>query len=179
VRVSVAMMAVKLKKFEPAIRSLMAIVDHNPDTPIADKVLYQLGNVFFMEGSSKEAVQVLKVASEKYKDSPLANEMIFTMGNAYEEMGQNDNAMQAYKAIRYTYPNPRVVEKKIEKLQDRVKETQKFEERALQSAKAANAQAKMPISPESQPGTAKPGFRTRKKDKALDKSFIQMMEGEP
>ncbi len=179
VRFNVAMMAVKLKKFEPAIRSLMAIIDKNPDTPIADKVLYQLGNVFFMEGSSKEAVKVLEVASDKYKESPLYTEMLFTMGNAYEEMGQNDKAMQVYKSIRYTYPNPRVVEKKLEKLQDRAKETEKFEERAREAAKVSNAQLKMPIGAESQPSAGKASPRVRRKDKTLDKSFIQLMEGEP
>ncbi|MCE9624463.1 MAG: tetratricopeptide repeat protein [Deltaproteobacteria bacterium] len=179
-RFSVAMMAVKLKKFEPARRSLMAIVDKNPDTPVADKVLYQLGNIFFMEGSSKEAVEVLKVASEKYKDSPLLTEMQFTMANAYEEMGQIDNAMKIYKAIRYTYPNPRVVEKKIEKLNDRYKETKMFEQRALQAAKAANQAKGVPttISPESQK-SIKANFIRRKKDSALDKSLMELMEGEP
>ncbi|MFO1462945.1 MAG: tetratricopeptide repeat protein [bacterium] len=177
VRLSVAMMAVKLKKFEPARRSLMAIVDKNPDTPIADQVLYQLGNIFFMEGSSKEAVEVLRVASEKYKDSPLYTEMLFTMANAYEEMGQIENAMKVYKVIRYTYPNPRVVENKMEKLEDRFKETKKFEERALQAAKQDNLPPKPPAA-ESQPG-AKSGFRGRKKDKGVDKSFMEMMEGEP
>ena len=176
-RFKVAMMAVKLKKFEPARRSLMAIVDKNPDTPVADKVLYQLGNIFFMEGSSKEAIEVLKVASEKYKDSPLFTEMQFTMANAYEEMGQIENAMKIYKTIRYTYPNPRVVEKKIEKLNDRYKETKMFEQKALEAAKRDNQVKGIP-SPESQK-SIKANFIRRKKDSALDKSLMELMEGEP
>ncbi|MCC6272146.1 MAG: tetratricopeptide repeat protein [Deltaproteobacteria bacterium] len=178
VRLNVAMMAVKLGKYEPARRTLMGIIEQSPETPIADQVLYQLGNVFFMEGSSKHAIEVLRVASEKYKDSPLYTEMLFTMGNAYEEIGQIDNATKIYKAIRYTYPNPRVVENKLEKLEDRLKQTKQMEARAKQAAKLAN-QAHALHGAESQPETRKSGFRGRKKDRKIDKSFLEMMEGEP
>lgn len=177
VRFNVAMMAVKLKKYEPARRSLMAIIEKNPETPIADKVIYQLGNVFFMEGSSKQAAEVLRVGSEKYKDSPLYTEMLFTMANAMEEMGQIDNAMKVYRAIRYTYPNPRVVDKKLEKLEARFKETKLLEQRAKQAAKLANQIKPLPGA-ESQPG-GNPGFSGRKKTKKIDKSLMEMMEGEP
>ena len=177
VRFNVAMMAVKWKKYEPARRSLMAIIEKNPETPIADKVIYQLGNVFFMEGSSKQAVEVLRVGSEKYKDSPLYTEMLFTLANAMEEMGQIENAMKVYRAIRYTYPNPRVVDKKLEKLEDRFKETKQLEQRMKQAAKLAN-QTKPPPGAESQPA-GNSGFSGRKKAKKIDKSLLEMMEGEP
>ncbi len=172
-RFKVAMMAAKLKKFEPARRSLMAIVDQNPDTPIADQVLFQIGNLFFMEGASKQAVQVLEVAAQKYPDSPLNTEMLFTAANAYEELGQIDKALKIYRDIRYTYPNPRVVEKKLEKLADRQKEVKAMEARSRQGMRIAGP---LPPGAESQ---KTPTTRSRKKSQAVDKSLLELMEGEP
>lgn len=134
VRFKVAIMALKLKKFEPARRSLMQIVEKNPQTPIADQVLYELGKAFFMEGSMRESAEVLEVAVEKYPDSPLNNEMKFTLANAYEEMGVLDKAMQIYKGIRSSYPNPKVVEKKIEKLESMQVEARRMKTQILRKA---------------------------------------------
>ncbi|HKX12882.1 MAG TPA: tetratricopeptide repeat protein [bacterium] len=173
-RFKVALMAAKLKKFEPARRSLMAIIDQNPDTPIADQVLYQIGNLFFMEGASKQAVQVLEVAAQKYPDSPLNTEMLFTAANAYEELGQIDKAMKIYRDIRYIYPNPRVVEKKLEKLADRQKEVKAMEARSRQSMRMVT---NLPPGAETQKSPS--GVRGRKKTQAVDKSLLELMEGEP
>lgn len=175
-RFKVAMMAAKLKKFEPARRSLMAIIDQNPDTPIADQVLYQIGNLFFMEGASKQAIQVLEVAAEKYPDSPLNTEMLFTAANAYEEAGNIDKAIKIYRQIRYTYPNSRVVEKKLEKLADREKEVKAMEARTRQNVRMAGP-VPPPLPPESQKTPSGP--RGRKKTQAVDKSLLELMEGEP
>jgi len=172
-RFKVAIMAAKLKKFEPARRSLMAIIDQNPDTPIADQVLYQIGNLFFMEGASKQAVQVLEVAAQKYPESPLNTEMLFTAANAYEEMGQLDKALKIYRQIRYIYPNTRVIEKKLEKLADRQKEVKAMEARSRQNMRVAGP---VPPGAESQ---KTPSVRGRKKTQAVDKSLLELMEGEP
>lgn len=175
-RFKVAMMAAKLKKYEPARRSLMAIIDQNPDTPIADQVLYQIGNLFFMEGASKQAIQVLEVAAQKYPESPLNTEMLFTAANAYEEAGNIDKAMKIYRQIRYTYPNSRVVEKKLEKLADRQKEVKAMEARSRQNMKVVAGA--LPPGAESQKSPA-PSTRSRKKSQAVDKSLLELMEGEP
>ncbi|HKY64434.1 MAG TPA: tetratricopeptide repeat protein [bacterium] len=174
-RFKVAMMAAKLKKFEPARRSLMAIIDQNPDTPIADQVLFQIGNLFFMEGAAKQAVQVLEVAAEKYPDSPLQTEMLFTAANAHEEQGQIDKALKIYRQIRYTYPNPRVIEKKLDKLADRQKEVKAMEARSRQGMRMAGP---LPPGAESKP-SPKSGVRGRKKTQEVDKSLLELMEGEP
>ena len=143
-RFKVAMMALRLKKYEPARRSLMQIIEKKPDTPIADQVLYQLGTIFFMEGSIRESIQVLEVAVEKYPESPLANDMKFTLANALEEMGALDRAIKIYKEIRSSYPNRKVVEKKIEKLTARDTERIQMKKQMVEKAKKENR------SPESQ-----------------------------
>lgn len=148
VRFSVANMALKLKKYEPARRSLMAIIENNPETPIADRVLYQIGNIFFMEGASQAAIQVLEVTVKKYPDSPLNTEMLFTLGNAYEERGQVDKSLKIYRSIQALYPNPMVIDKKIQNLVGRKTETKKIKskkEAAKKDSKTPGASSKQRV----------------------------------
>ncbi len=152
-RFKVALMAVKLKKFEPARRELMGIIDKNPQTPIADKVLFHLGTVFFMENGLREAIQVFELASEKYPNSPYYIEMQFLLGNCYEEVGEYDKALKVYRGIRDRYPNPSLVEKRIEKL------TRRPDPHVVPS------RSRIPQSP-------------RSKSK-LDKTFQELMKDEP
>ena len=158
-RFKVALMALKLKKFEPARRSLMQIIEKNPQTPIADQVLYQLGTAFFMEGAIRESIQVLEVAAEKYPDSPLNTEMKFTLANGYEEMGVLDKALKVYREIRLTYPNPKVVEKKIEKITEQASQEKKMKEQIL--AKAKKDQAGGKGGAETKPSPKSPGKKTK------------------
>jgi len=134
-RYKVAMMALKLKKYEPARRSLMAIIEKNPETPLADRVLYQIGNIFFVEGAPREAIQVLKVAIEKFPDSPHLIEMKFTLANAYEERGFLEAAVKIYQQIRDQYPNPVVIDNKIENIKSRNQQSQKVKAK-IEKAKA-------------------------------------------
>jgi Uncharacterized protein conserved in bacteria len=167
-RYNVAMMALKLKKFEPARRALMAIVEKNPQTPIADKVIYQLGNAFFMDAGSRQAVEVLKVAVEKYPDSPLKPDMLFTLANAYEELGEFPTAMKIYKSILNIYPNPKVVEKKIEKLEKRGGDVKQSKEQVLKSVSLSGGESKPSASSK---GAKKTGVE--KKPKAKTPDFIE------
>lgn len=161
-RFKVAMMALKLKKFEPARRSLMQIIEKNPQTPIADQVLYQLGTAFFMEGAIKESIQVLEVAAEKYPDSPLATEMKFTIANGYEEMGTLDKALKVYREIRSTYPNQKVVDNKIQKITGQAEQEKKFKQQL--QAKSKKDQALVPpgkAGAESKPSAKIPGKKPK------------------
>jgi len=168
IRFKVAMMALKLKKFEPARRSLMAIIENNPDTPIADQVLYQLGTIFFMEGSLMESVKVLEVAVDKYPQSPLNTEMKFTLANGYEEIGSFDKALKIYQNILTIYPNPKVIDKKIEKLKGRLQESKNFKQEMLAKGKA-----------ESQPhATPKPKPFVRKRTEDMPINNLPKLEGD-
>lgn len=168
-RFNVAMMALKLKKFEPARRALMAIVEKNPQTPIADKVLYQLGNAFFMDAGSKQAVEVLSVAVDKYPDSPLKPDMLFTMANAYEEMGDANNSLKIYKSILSIYPNPKVVEKKIEKMEKRLGEIKPSKEQVLRSVALSGSESK----PSTKSKLKKETGSSTKKPKSSNLDFIE------
>jgi len=121
----------------------MAIIDKNPQTPIADQVLYQLGTIFFMEGSLPDSVKVLEAAVEKYPQSPLNIEMKFTLANGYEEIGEFEKALKIYQDILPNYPNPKVVQKKIEKIEERLKTTKAFRQNILARGKAES----MPMNP--------------------------------
>lgn len=147
IRFKVALMALKLKKYEPARRSLMAIIENNPSTPIADRVLNQLGEIFFMEGAAEQAAQVLEVAIEKYPDSPLVIEMKFSLGNAYEEMGQLAKALKLYQSILQQYPNPQVIQKKVENIQDKLKDRGKRKAKILMEKEKAKRGVPSPVGP--------------------------------
>ena len=142
IRYRVAMMALKLKKFEPARRSLMAIVETNPNTMIADKVLYELGNIFFREGAHKQSVQVLKVAVEKFPESPLNTEMKFSLANAYEEQGHLEKALKIYRSILENYPNPQVVKNKIENIEGKHKEKREMIKKIQETKNKAKKDSK-------------------------------------
>lgn len=122
IRFQVAMMALKLKKYEPARRTLMEIVDQNPESIVAEKALYQIGDIFFVEGAYKETIQVLEVALKKYPKGELATEIKFTLANAYEDSGRPKDALDLYRNIQHLYPNPKVIEKKIEKILGRIQD---------------------------------------------------------
>lgn len=126
IRFKIAMTEFKLKKFSEAKTTLMEIIEKNPESEISDQVLYQLGNIYFTEGNSREAIQVLETGLQKFPQSTLNLEMLFTLANAYEEIGEFDKALKFYEVLKKSYSNPKLIEKKLENLLERIKERDKI-----------------------------------------------------
>lgn len=127
IRFKIAMTQLKLKNFAEAKSGLMEIVEKNPENAIADEVLYQLGVVYFTEGANREAAQVLETALQKFPQSPLRLEMQFTLANAYEETRDFDKALVLYQSLQKSYPNPKLVEKKLTNLAEKMREQEKID----------------------------------------------------
>lgn len=131
-RFQVAMKMMKLKKHEPARRKFMQLFDLNPLGPFADKALFQIGLSFFIEGNCKQSLEVFNTFLPKYKDSSeLTIEARFLKASCLEELAKYPDALQQYRKIRKKYPNPRVIEDKIDSLTQKIKERNRVKIEAL------------------------------------------------
>ncbi len=60
--------------------------------------------------------------------------MLAFLANGYEESGKFEVALELFKKIRSTYPNPRIVEEKIQKLEEKIKKSNELKANALKNS---------------------------------------------
>lgn len=115
-RFKVALMALKLKKYGAAKGHLMELLEEDPQNPQADRWLYHLGETLFLSGDFPQALKTFELAQEKYPNSPLITEIKFSLANVAEALGQTQKALTLYQELRNLYPNPMIIEQKIQAL---------------------------------------------------------------
>ncbi len=130
----VAKATLKLKRFEPARRILMRLYEQTPDGPMADQVLFQLMVSFFTEGGCEQTKKVLQTFYERHAQSPLMPEAKFYEANCLEEQGDIEAALEIYKKIRDQYPNPLVVEQKMNALSKKIKDQNSLRKNVIQKS---------------------------------------------
>ncbi|MBI2335755.1 MAG: tetratricopeptide repeat protein [Deltaproteobacteria bacterium] len=134
-RFKVAYAALKLKRYEPSRRQLMQMYEEDPNGAIADKILFHVGLTFFLEANVRQSVEVFEAFLERHgQTSNYTTDAQFYLANGYEESGKFEEALELFKKIRSTYPNPRIVEEKIQKLEEKIKKSNELKANALKNS---------------------------------------------
>ena len=93
----------------------------------SDKAM-DINDLLFLEGLSyfylnepQKALKFLKKIDENKLTKSKAIEVRFYLGNIYETLEDLERAYQQYFSIRYAYPNPKVINTRLEKIISRKK----------------------------------------------------------
>lgn len=90
------------------------------------KVLLEEGQAQLADRNAEKAIAAFRELIRLFEDrdgyQSLVAEAYYGLGGALEEKGDLNSALEAYKKSLMTYPNPKVVEVKIERVQKRRKE---------------------------------------------------------
>lgn len=90
------------------------------------RTLVDEGQALLAERQPEKAVEVfrefIRLFSDKAGYESLTGEAYYGLGSAFENMDELTQALEAYKRGLATYPNPRVIEVKIQRVQKRKKD---------------------------------------------------------
>ena len=81
-----------------------------------NELLFLEGMSYFYLNEAQKALKYLKKIEESKLSKAKAIEIRFYLGNIYETLEDLEKAYQQYFSIRYAYPNPKVINKRLEKI---------------------------------------------------------------
>ncbi len=119
---SIAMEYVKLNDLVQARIELQDLIDAYPSSGLLPEAYYQVANTFYLEGRLKEAVKSFDKVIDRFGDLPVALEAALGKAASLEELGELTEALGILEDLKDHYPNPKVVETRIEWIKKRLKE---------------------------------------------------------
>lgn len=120
-----------LWQFEEATQTYTELEKKYPNTKWAERALLERGMTHYTQGSQnsgsrekaldafKEARNTFSELIKKYPQSTLVPEAQFGIANCLEEVDQLDAASQIYQAIAASYPSPKVIKIKLQRIKER------------------------------------------------------------
>lgn len=113
----------KLKNYEQATKEAQALIDKWPDAREVPKARFTIANIQYTEGQFKEALANYEKLVADFPDSDIVPLAKFEMANCKQELGANQEAMALLKDTLQQHPNPRLVQRKMVRIQRRVDQT--------------------------------------------------------
>lgn len=119
-----------LWQFDEAKTVFERLIKNYKKSSWAEEAMYQIGVVSFTRAGRDESrfasneafedsIRAFEKFLRKYPNSARASEAIFGIANCLEELDQLDEAVEKYRAIATTYPSPKVIELKLERIRER------------------------------------------------------------
>lgn len=120
-----------LWQFDEAVQVLEDLAQKTPSSLWAERALYEVGNSYLAEGGMQassrpldgEALHKAIRAYERFLKLFPKSEWVphakFGIASCFEEMDQLDSAYQAYEVLKTTYPSPRVIQIKLNRIRER------------------------------------------------------------
>ena len=106
-------------KFKKCLTHLQVL--KNDKSTDMNELLFFEGMSYFYLNESQKALKYLKKIDENKLSKAKAIEVRFYLGNIYETLEDLEKAYQQYFSIRYAYPNPKVINTRLEKIISRKK----------------------------------------------------------
>ena len=110
----------KLRDFDQVRLEYLILIDSFPGSDLVPEVYYNIANTYFIEGGGKleKAIEYYQRVIDEYPESEFVHDSRFYIAAATEEVGDLDEAKRLYEELLPTYPNPRVVELRIEGIKE-------------------------------------------------------------
>jgi TolA-binding protein len=110
-----------LKNFQQQRLELKHILTTFPDTKRKGEIYFQIANSYYVEGRLDDAVNAFNKILKEFPDSPLTVESTFQLAVCLEEQEKLKKAISLLEEIEGIYPNPTIVERRIERIKKRLK----------------------------------------------------------
>ena len=111
--------------FTRAIEAYQELLKRFPRTQYISDVYYQIGNTYFTKGQLDSAIDSFAFVTKTYPDSQQAVFARFGIANCLEEKEKFQEALYEYQAILAKHPSKNVVEAKIKRLQQKIRQNNK------------------------------------------------------
>jgi len=110
----------ELRDFDQVRLEYLILLDSYPNSELVPKVYYDIANTYFIEGGAKleKAIEYYQRVIEEFPESEFVHDCRFFIAAATEEAGDLEEAKRLYEELLPTYPTPRLVELRIEGIED-------------------------------------------------------------
>lgn len=92
-------------KIDPAITSLVQLINQNPSHPIVDESYWRLASLFKQKGQFENAINYLNKILELFPQDILADDAMYEKGILYQDhIGDDDLAIQTFQEFLKDHP---------------------------------------------------------------------------
>lgn len=111
----------RLNNFEQARIEFENLLKNWPDSSLLTEVEYRVGMTYALEGKLKKAEKVFRSILKQKPDDLFAVETRFSLASVLEDQERLRESLKMLQALEGIYPAPEALQRKIEKVQDRIK----------------------------------------------------------
>jgi len=110
-----------LRELDQARTEWEAFIRKNPRSPQNGEALYRISGTYYIQKRYEKAFQHYQSLATQYPSSPLFLEAKYKMANCLDEMRRYRESLGIYESILESYPNRKVIEIKIQEIQNRLR----------------------------------------------------------
>ena len=99
----------KLQMYDLAKSQLKRFVKEYPSHPSVVEALYNLGDIYYLQGDYFQAIKILTERYKKYPNENKAEHGLFLLAKALEANNKTAKACNLFEAIKTTYPQSDII----------------------------------------------------------------------
>lgn len=107
--------------FEQQRVELKLMLETFPESKMRGDISLQIANSYYVGGNLDDAINFYKEIIRDSNDTSLSIEARFQMAICLQENGDLKGAVKLLKEVRNIYPDPKIVERRIERIKKRLK----------------------------------------------------------
>ena len=115
----------RLNNFEQARIEFESLLKTWTQSPLLPQVRFRIATTFALEGDLKEAESVYRAVIRDWPDDPFAIEARFGLAAVLEDGERLLDALKVLEQLRGVYPNPEILQKRIEQVEERIRKKKK------------------------------------------------------
>jgi TolA-binding protein len=111
----------RLNNFEQARIEFENLLKSWPESSLITEVEYRIGMSYALDGKLKEAEKAFRAILKDKPDDPFAVETKFSLASVLEDQERLRESLKVLRELEGNYPAPEALQRKIEKIEDRIK----------------------------------------------------------
>jgi TolA-binding protein len=120
-QLKVAVLNLQLGRMDQARYELRTFLRKYPRARERAQAYYLVGYSYYMERRPRVAMAVMQQTMKDFPDTPVAAQAQFFMADTQEEQGNLQEALKLFQGLTGKYHNPKIVEKRIQTLEARIR----------------------------------------------------------
>jgi TolA-binding protein len=120
-QLKVALLNLRMGRMDQARYELRTFLRAYPNSPERGQAYYLAGFSYYLERRPRVALAVMQRTLTEFPDTPVAAQAQFFMADTQEEQGNLQEALRLFKGLTGKYHNAKIVEKRIQTLEARIR----------------------------------------------------------
>lgn len=125
IRYQIADCYFRLANYEQARIEFETLQKLYPQSPLQPEVSYRIGVALLLEGKPERAAEVFERTAKRWPDDRFALEALWSLAGIYERRDELVRARRLLAGLRGRYPLPELLEKRIGRIDDRIRRKKK------------------------------------------------------